>query len=207
MTKRILLGGIVGGLILFIWGFLSHAVLKLGDAGLQSVPSDQSDALIAASKAAFKESGFYFFPHFDHAAWAKLPADQKKAAWDAYGEKVKSGPSGKVIYMAGNSQIQTPGQLGREFATDVVVALILAFVLSQLNDRTRYSCRVCCCATLGFLSSVAVNVPQWNWYEFPTKFTVAQVADHTIGFTLIGLFLAWLIKPAPAAAASATAAS
>jgi hypothetical protein len=61
------------------------------------------------------------------------------------------------------------------------------------------------CATLGLLSSLAVNVPFWNWYDFPGTYTVAQLADHTIGFALAGLVLAKLIDPAKNKAAPTAA--
>ena len=200
MTKRILIGGIVGGLIMFIWGFLSHTVLMLGDAGLKSIEPAPSDAFAAAAKAAFKESGLYYFPHYDWQAVMKLPKEQREAADKAYGEKVKNGPSGMVVYVSSKPEgTDMSRELAGEFATNVVTCLILALLLSQLKDSTRYSCRVCFCATVGLLAGIAVNVPQWNWYKYPGVFSAAQVADHTIGFALVGLFLAWLMKPAAAA--------
>ena len=205
MCKRIILGGVLGGLALFIWGFLSHTVLMLGDAGLKSIDPAASDAFVIAAKGAFKESGLYFFPHFDWQAVAKMPADQKKAAEKAYEQKIQSGPSGVIVVMATKAEMMSPWQLGREYLTNLFTCLILAFLLSQLKDTTKYTCRVCFCATAGFLVGLAVNVPFWNWYDFPGTYTIAQLVDHTIGFTLAGLVLAKLIdpskrEPAPAAA-------
>ena len=38
MTK-ILLGGVVGGLVIFFWGFASHMLLPIGDMGLALFPT------------------------------------------------------------------------------------------------------------------------------------------------------------------------
>ena len=200
MTNRILIGSLGGGFILFMWGFLSHTVFQLGDAGMKTVEAGQSDALVGATKTAFKESGFYFFPHFDHAATSKLPKDQQEAVWKAYGEKIKSGPSGFIVFQPADAPMMSGAQLGRQFGTDVLVALVLSLVVSQLHERSRFTCRVGCCSMLGLLCGLAVNVPYWNWYNFPGTFTLAQIADHTIGFTLAGLFLAWRFKPEQASA-------
>ncbi|MEQ2006828.1 MAG: hypothetical protein ABMA26_08520 [Limisphaerales bacterium] len=196
MTKRILLGGLGGGFTLFLWGFLSHTVFQLGDAGMSTVEAGQSDALVVATKAAFKESGLYFFPHFDHAATSKLPKDQQEAVWKAYGERIKSGPSGIIVFKSADAPMMSGAQLGRQFGTDVLVALILALVVSQLHERSKFTFRMLCCSLLGLLCGLAINVPYWNWYNFPGTFTVAQIADHILGFTLAGAFLAWLFKPA-----------
>lgn len=197
MTKRILLGALGGGFTLFLWGFLSHTVLQLGDAGMKTVDASQSEALVAATKATLKESGLYFFPHFDHRATSKLPKDQQEAVWKAYGEKIKSGPSGFIVFTPADAPMMSGAQLGRQFGTDALVALVLSLVVSQLNERSKFTCRLLCCSLLGLLCGLAINVPYWNWYNFPGTFTVAQIADHIIGFTLAGVFLAWLFKPAP----------
>jgi len=48
----------------------------------------------------------------------------------------------------------------------------------------------------------------WNWYGFPTVFTAAQLADRLIGFVLIGVTLAAIVKPpAPATPAQQPAVS
>ena len=45
---KILIGGIVGGIILFFWGFVSHMLLPIGEMGLQFIP--QEDGMAAAMK-------------------------------------------------------------------------------------------------------------------------------------------------------------
>jgi hypothetical protein len=48
-----------------------------------------------------------------------------------------------------------------------------------------------------------VNVPQWNWYRFPTAFTLAQLVEHVVGFLLVGVAAALIMKPQSAAATAA----
>src|SRR5438045_2202485 len=95
MTKRILLGGILGGIALFCWGALSHMVLQLGDAGLQSLPSE--DAGLVALRGVAKEPGLYFFPGLDMKALKAMPKEQAEAANKAWTEKWKTGPRGLLI--------------------------------------------------------------------------------------------------------------
>jgi hypothetical protein len=37
MTKKILLAGLVGGIVIYIWGIISHIVLPLGMVGIQQI--------------------------------------------------------------------------------------------------------------------------------------------------------------------------
>ena len=37
MTKRIVIGGLAGGIVMFLWGAISHMALQLGDAGLSQL--------------------------------------------------------------------------------------------------------------------------------------------------------------------------
>ena len=38
---RIVIGGIVAGIILFFWGFVSHMLLPIGEMGLQIIPHEE----------------------------------------------------------------------------------------------------------------------------------------------------------------------
>src|SRR5438445_13317414 len=95
----------------------------------------------------------------------------------------------------------TAGTLGRQLGVDVVAGLLVAFLMSQLSTKTRYSCRVGFSTTIGFLTAWVICVPYWNWYGFPGNFTVAQIADRTIGFLLAGLAMAAIVNPAKASVA------
>ena len=62
MTK-ILLGGVVGGLAIFFWGFVAHMLLPLGELGLRTIPNE--DELIATIKKDVREPRLYFVPGRD----------------------------------------------------------------------------------------------------------------------------------------------
>src|SRR5947207_2767946 len=60
MTKKILLGGVVGGIVLFIWGALAWMVLPLHTPHVKTLPNES--AVTAAIKGNVTETGLYFFP-------------------------------------------------------------------------------------------------------------------------------------------------
>jgi len=39
--KKVMLGGAAGGVVLFIWGAISHMLLPLGEVGIKEMPSQK----------------------------------------------------------------------------------------------------------------------------------------------------------------------
>jgi hypothetical protein len=74
--KRILLAPILGGLILFVWMFVAHEVLGLGEVGVGEIPNEA--VVLSAMRGAIPEAGFYIFPGFG--LGPKPTGEQRKAA-------------------------------------------------------------------------------------------------------------------------------
>jgi hypothetical protein len=58
--------------------------------------------------------------------------------------------------------------------------------------------RVGCVTLMGVLASLMTSVPFWNWYGFPTEFTLAQIIEHSVGWLLAGIVLAAIVRPSKA---------
>jgi hypothetical protein len=178
MAKRILLAGVLGGFALFIWGGLAHMVLGLGMVGIQNLP--QQEPVMDSLKAAVPQSGFYFFPQVDGAG--KVAADKT------------GGPYGIMIYhSAGAGGIMT-GQLVKECALNIVMAVFAAFVLSLATGLTGYGSRVGLVTLLGLMVGLMTNVQYWNWYGFPMNYTLVGIFNDIVGFLIVGLIAAAMVK-------------
>ena len=187
---RKLVAVVVAGLVLFSWGAISHVVLGLGDAGLESVPASADATFAGLPSQGMTEAGLYFFPSMTE------EEQNDPAAMEAWKKKVAVEPSGIVVYAPSGVVPMSPGTFGIELATDLVIAALALFLLCCAAGccRTLVS-RVLFVAMLGALSSIARDVPFWNWYGFPVTFTVAQIVDSIIGMALVGLVLALIAKP------------
>jgi len=61
MNTRILLAGILGGIVMFIWTSVAHMALPLGETGVKEIPNEAS--VVAAMQGNIGDkSGFYLFP-------------------------------------------------------------------------------------------------------------------------------------------------
>ncbi len=66
MTKKILIRGFVGGLVLFVWAALAWTVLPLHSAGIKKLPGE--DVILGMIQGNVTEAGFYVFPCPIHAS-------------------------------------------------------------------------------------------------------------------------------------------
>lgn len=186
---RIVLGGIVAGIVVFICGALTHMVTPLGTVGLKSLPNE--DAILEDMRPNIPSSGLYFFPGM--AEDKSLTKEQKAAAEKAWTEKYRQGPSGLLVYTAKGSEPLSPSQLVVELVTNIIGAWIAAFLLSMATI-TSFGRHVLFVTLLGVFASVAIDLSYWNWYRFPGDYTLAQLADQTICWFFGGLVLAAFIK-------------
>jgi hypothetical protein len=186
---KILIGGVVGGLLIFFWGYVSHMLLPIGQMGLQTIP--QEEGLAAAMKQAVLEPGLYFLPGYD------LSKPKSEADQQAHMEKIAKGPYGFMVVYPNGRDASLVKRLPIQLGTNIVCALLAAILVSQL--RPGFFVRVACVTLIGILASTMVLVPYWNWYGFPADFTLAQLIDHAVGWFLAGIALAAIVRPSAAA--------
>jgi hypothetical protein len=201
MTKRIIIGGVLAGLAMFMWGAVAHIALGLQESGIKQFANETS--VLTALKSEIKEPGFYFFPGMDTSP--NMTKDQKAAEQKKWEEKYQAGPRGILVYHPDGEQAMSPKQLGLQLSATIVAGLVAAFVLAQASGLRSYGCRLGTVALMGLLPFFMVNFPYWNWYGFPTHFTLMELLDKLITLFVAGLVLAAIVKPpasAPAPAAS-----
>jgi hypothetical protein len=183
MTKKILTWGIVGGFVLFFWGFVDHELLPIGEAGFRILPDD--GALLEFASTHMAEPGIYFYPRLDP---SKGEAEMQK-----WMEKAASGPSGLIVHRPRGGMGMTPRLLLNELMSNIACAIIAAFLVAQLGPMG-FARKAFCVTLLGVLAWLSVVYSEWNWYGFPVAYTLAAFADQGVGFALLGLLLAWAFK-------------
>lgn len=194
MNFRVLVAGLLGGVAIFFWGFVAHMLLPLGEAGMRALPYEAK--LLPVISSTVKEPGLYIFPWPESTPGTPMPVNQKTQA--AVADLYKTVPHGLLLFHPPAGAMLTSGQLLAEFATNCATALIAAVLVNLVVSPLRsFGARFLFVTTLGLITGIAVNVPYWNWYEFPTAFTLAEIFEHVVGFAVAGLVIAALVKPAP----------
>jgi len=198
MAKRIILAGILGGIAMFAWQSISHLVLPLGEVGVRRIHNE--DAVIAHLQENIYLPGFYIFPDMEQRAG--MTKEQRQAAI----LKHRTGPTGILIYDTRGSELLSAKQLLTQLGADIVVVLLAAFLLAQSGGLKGYVERLAFVTLLGAIPWLTVNVSYWNWYAFPSAYTLAQFVEYGFGFFVAGLVLAKIVDPSPNPATPATSA-
>jgi len=190
---KLLIGGILGGVLLFIWGFLSWAVLPIHKSSIRQLPSE--GVVIAALQSTVQLKGVYFFPAMPENKTD--PAVQQQ--WE---EKYRRGPVGMIFI---NPEGQNP-VMPLQMASGLVISILSSFLVVWFLTRSTayagsYFARVAFCGMFGIFLVVASNLLMWNWFSEPNDWTLGLIIDNVIGWVLAGLGIAAFIKPPKPAAA------
>jgi hypothetical protein len=184
MTMRILVAGILGGIAMFVWTSIAHVALPLGQIGFSTM-ANEGPTLSAISAATGSKRGLYLFPSVDMNA-------KNAEAFEA--AKLKTEPSGILVYQPPGAPGMTPKTLIHEFLTELVEALIAAALLAQTAIGA-YLGRVGFVTLTGIVAALATNVSYWNWYGFPMSYTLANMGIEIVGFLVAGLAIAAWLRP------------
>jgi len=189
MTTRAFLAAILGGITMFIWSFLAHDLLPLGEAGMSEF-KDEAAMLDALKTNLGDARGLYHFP--GHKAGLNATRQEKSDAMKRAMEKAASGPSGVLLYHP-TREFSFGKLLGTEFATELLEAILVVFLLTQTRIES-FGGRVGFVLVAGILAAITTNIPYWNWYGFPSNYTAAYMSIEIIGFLCVGLVAALLLK-------------
>ena len=180
MNKRAILAALVGGVAMYAWSSIAHLVLPISRVGWNEIPGEQP-VLTALQTSLGRNPGLYMYP--------ALGAD----SMDQYGRKLAANPSGVLIYFPPGRSAMEPGQLVIEFVSEMLFSLLAIFLLAQTSIKT-FAGRVGFVTMVGFLASIATNIPYWNWYGFPTNYTLASITMQVVGFAAAGAAAAVVMK-------------
>jgi hypothetical protein len=162
---------------------VSHTLLPIGLAGVRTLSADA--ALLEFMSQQAPEPGLYFYPRFDPKA-----GPEHREEWE---KRAASGPSGLIVHRRRGGTGMTARLLVNELLSNIACGIIAAWLLAQLPPMT-FGRRAGCVAILGVLAWLAVDFSQWNWYGFPTAYTMGAFVDQAVGFLLMGLVMAWAFR-------------
>ncbi len=187
---KILLAGILGGIVMFIWTSIAHMALPLGEAGLGEIPNE-SAVLSAMQSNIGDQTGLYIFP--GRGLGKNATRQEKDEAMKHMGEKIAANPSGILMYHAPGRPLALGKLLGVEFGTELLEAILAVFLLAQTRIAS-FAGRVGFVLVAGILAAIATNVSYWNWYGFPSVYTASYMLIQIVGFLCAGIVAALVLR-------------
>jgi hypothetical protein len=186
---KILLTGILGGIVMFIWTSVAHMALPLGEAGIHEIPNE-SAVLSAMQSNIGDQTGLYIFP--GPGVGKNATRQEKNEAMKHMAEKMAANPSGIFMYHAPGRPFTIGKWLGIEFGTELLEAILVVFLLAQTRIVS-FAGRVGFVLAAGILAAVTTNISYWNWYGFPGVYTASYMLIQMVGFLLVGVAAALIL--------------
>jgi hypothetical protein len=181
---RIAIAGIVGGIVMFVWGAVGHMFLGVGEYGVKPMPNDE--AVIACMKANIPDPGLYFSPAMD---MSRTLSEEEQNAWMA---KYEAGPNVFLVYRPVGVTPMSTRQLGIELLSNILAALVGAFILSFVQPS--FFKRLIVATCIGMAAWLSINVSYYDWYRFPANFVASELIEQAIGWALSGAAMAMIVR-------------
>ena len=173
--KNQLIGALVASLILFIWQFLSWAMLNLHGSEM-SYTSNQ-DAIMEVLNANLEE-GDYFLP----ASPPTATMEEQQAVMDnAVGK-----PWAKITYRAAMSNNMGMNMF-RGWIVDFLAAFLLCWILLKMTNLDFKTCLLSSLA-VGLIGYFTINYIDSIWFEGNS---LPDLLDAVVQWGLCGAWLGW----------------
>lgn len=183
---RTLLAAVLGGAVIFVWGWVSWTVLPWHTPTLKAFANEDAVAQVLANNAS--ASAVYLIPdprHMDGDAAAAQSAPPGGATPTPAPEK----PFAFVAFTRAGMEAGMNLQLACALALQIVVALLIVLLLAA-TEGLDYLSRVLFVTVVGVIIALAGHGPNWIWWRFATDFTLVNCADAVIGWLLAGFAIA-----------------
>jgi hypothetical protein len=188
MIQRVLLAGLLGGIAMFVWGFVAHVVLPLYNDSFTVATKD--DAIVSDLKSQLPGPGMYMVPTYD---MHKKMTDEEKKAMDA---KHAASPHALIVWKDATGEPPMDAKtLACQFVACVVTSLLLSLILWKGAGGASFIGKMWMSALIGVTAAVAIDGSYHIWYGFPHSYLVASILDHAASFFCAGVVAALVIRP------------
>jgi hypothetical protein len=180
----------------FGWGLLSWSVL---DWHMNTIHGfeDQEEVAEVIKANVDRGHGVYVLPSMDGPSSLATPNEKKKFL-EMQDEARNEGPYIYATVRPGIREWSMNQAIIQSVVRGLLAAILLAIVLNQ--TRLPYVGRVTLCAVLGLFAGIVCHMPDWIWFEMPTRVLVVNLADHLIEWTVAGAVLSAFVGKDPTAA-------
>lgn len=171
MMRNLLLS-VAAGLVLFVWGFVSWAVLPWHNMVAYKFTDEAAVSQVLKDNA--PQPGVYYLPFSEQ----------------------DHGP-GQVGAFANVRPQGTEMNMGRQMGIGLVTQIVSAFLVLSLVSMTSglvYWGKVGFFALVGLTIGFVSHAPYWNWFGFPAPYVGVTILDILVGWTLAGLVVVKFVR-------------
>lgn len=178
--KKTLTGALVGGLLIFIWQFLSWMVLNSHEKAMQYTP--KQDSVLNYLSSQFSADGSY---HIPMSAPGTSMEECEKYRKDRIGK-----PWVQVSYHTAMKDNMVSNML-RNLVVNIIAVWLLCSIMAGITVNTFGKTFLACLLT-GLIIFLQAPYVMHIWYE--TFDVWAHLADYLISWGIVGLWLGWWLN-------------
>lgn len=178
--KKLLIGTIVGGILIFLWQFVSWGVGNLHAASQAYTP--KQDSVMKYLSSQFSEDGFYFMPNYKPGTTRE---EMEKCM------KENEGKPWVQLYYHQALKMDMASNMVRSLIVDIVTVALLCWILMRMNAP---GVRMILITSLmiGLIGFLNIPYTYHIWYQ--TAGTMAYLTDAMVSWGLVGLWLGWWLR-------------
>ena len=187
-----LLGGIAGGVVLFVWSVLAWTLLPLHRSSLRTLAAESR--VVEALAQARTPGGLYVIPGLPDASGKT--EEERAAAQREWEDRALRGPVATLAYHPeGRSPARMFRPMMRGLGFAVAAAVFSAVVLRRANIASHVG-RVALVLGMGLFAWILGPAMQWNWFAYPADYTLSVLVDTLAGWAIVGVVQAGIVRPA-----------
>lgn len=176
--KKTLIGVLVGGLILFIWQFVSWAAVNFHSSSQQYTPKQTEILKYLGDNL---EEGFYYLP--------SSPPDASEEEMRKQYEESNGKPWAQIYYHKALDTAMTMNMV-RGLIVDFLAVFLLVFILQKMGNAS-FQTILLSSISVGLIGYLSVTYVNSIWFQ--TK-TLADLLDAVVSWGAIGVWLGWWLR-------------
>jgi hypothetical protein len=175
--KKILIGALVGGIIIFIWQTLSWAMLNLHHASQEYTP--KQDSILSFLSSQFSEEGSYLVPAY--------PKGISREEMEKQMESRKGKPWAQIQYHKA-LDVNMGANIVRGLVADIIMVALLCWILMKISP-SGFGVIFTACLFTGII--VFTNSPYTIHIWYPKADIMIHFLDALLSWSLCGIWLGW----------------
>jgi len=178
--KKLLVGALVGGILIFIWQFFSWGLLNLH--GSMQTYTPKQDSVMSYLNTQFSEDGFYFMPGYKPGTSREEMEKQMKEC---------EGKPWVQLYYHKAMNVNMTSNMIRGLVVNLLMVALLCWILLRFN-APGFLTILLASLFVGIIGFLNFAYTYHIWYQ--TADVMAHFTDAIVSWGVCGLWLGWWLR-------------
>jgi len=184
--NKLIVPSLLAAVAVFIWTAISWMLLGWHEVDMKGI-TDSS--LAKQMQTSMTEPGIYFYPGYSETG--------EELSMEEWTELRKAGP---MVHFMVYDPVGAEWNMGTSMIKSFIINFISAFIagvllMMTLAQNPSFWRRVIFVMMLGMFAAFVGPFIEWNWWSYPTGYSMINAVDFCVTWFFAGLVLAWRIKP------------